>query len=248
MCLLALASWSPAAMWLPPEHAFRKHTDNLRAVKAGVTQAERAHKDAIRRGDEAATEFAARIHQLMVGLLAEAELRQIVSDPSGFNDKERGLIGSERSKELQWKRAVELAIRRHYSVPIHLEITDANTAAGVRAQYLSIIDLLEGDLSAVIGDRNKLAHAQWKWRLNSKETDFLGGSAPSPLNYLASRRTGELITLIGRLVYTLTVSEPTFQRDYSTIYLEISTLRLRIAGNDYSDFAKDLRSRRRPGG
>jgi hypothetical protein len=251
MCLLALASWSPTAMWLPPEHDFRKHTDNLRAVKAGVTQAERAHKDAIRRRDEAATEFAARVHQLMIGLLAEAELKQIVSDPSGFNDKERGLIGSERSKELQWKRAVELAIRRHYSVPIHLEITDANTATGVGMQYASIVHLLENDLSAVIGDRNKLAHAQWKWRLNSKETDFLAGSAgsaPLPLNYLASRRTGEVITLIGRLVHTLAISEPTFQRDYSRIYSEISALRLCITGSDYPDFVKTLRSRHRQGG
>jgi hypothetical protein len=232
-------------MWLPPEHDFRKHTENLRAVKAGVTQAERIHKDAIRRGDEAVTEFAARVHQLMIGLLAEAELRQIVSDPGGFNDKERRLIRAEKSKELQWKRAVELAIRRHYSAPIHLEINDTNTATGVGAQYASIVDLLEKDLSVVIGDRNKLAHAQWKWRLNNKEIDFLPGPAPSPLNYLASRRTGEIIILIGRLVYTLATSEPTFQRDYSAIYSEISALRVRITGNDYSVFAKNLRSRRR---
>ncbi len=232
-------------MWLPPQHDFRKHTDNLRAVKAGVTQAERTHKDAIRRGDEAATEFAARIHQLTVGLLAEAQLRQIISDPSGFNDKERGMIRTEKGKEQQWKRAVELAIRRHYSVPIHLEISDANTATGVSTQYNSVIHLLENDLSAVIGDRNKLAHAQWKWHLNSKETSFLSSPTPSPLNYLASRRMGEVITLIGRLVYTLAVSEPTFQRDYSRIYSEISILKAGIAGSDYSDFVRNLRSRRR---
>jgi hypothetical protein len=181
----------------------------------------------------------------MVGMLAEAQLRQIVSDPSGFNDKERGMIRAEKSKEQQWKRAVELAIRRHYSVPIHLEITDANTAVGVGTQYASLIDLLENDLSAVIGDRNKLAHAQWKWHLNSKETSFLASPAPSPFNYLASRRIGEIITLIGRLVYTLAVSEPTFQRDYSRIYSEISALKVGITGSDYSDFVKNLRSRRR---
>jgi hypothetical protein len=231
-------------VWLPPEHDFRKHTDNLRAVKAGVKQAERIHKDAIRRGDEAATEFAARMHQLMIGLLAEAELRQIVSDPSGFNDKERGLIREERSKELQWKRAVDLAVRRHYSVPFHLEITDGNTAAGVGAQYASIIDLLGNDLSVVIGDRNKLAHAQWKWYLNSKETSFVNGTAPSPLNYLASRRSGQIIVLVGRLIHALFVSEPTFQRDYSRINSEIFAARLCGDGSDYDDFVKKLRSMR----
>jgi hypothetical protein len=231
-------------VWLPPDHDFRKHTDNLHAVKAGVTQAERAHKDAIRRGDLAATDFAARMHQLMIGLLAEAELRQIVSDPSGFNDKERRLIHSERSKEAQWKRAVELAVRRHYSVPIHLEISDINTAIDVSVQYSNVIDLLEHDLSQVIGDRNKLAHAQWKWHLNNKETSFLGDTAPLPLNYLASRRAGQVIVLIGRLIHALAVSEPTFQRDYSRIYSEISAIRLRGAGSDYGDFVQQLRSRR----
>ena len=234
-------------MWLPPDHDFRKHTDNLRAVKAGVIQAERTHKDAIRRGDLPATEYSARMHQLMIGLLAEAELRQIVSDPGGFNDKESGLIRDERSKELQWKRAVELSIRRHYAVPIHLDITDLNTATGVGAQYESTIDLLENDLSAVIGDRNKLAHAQWKWHLNSKETSFLSGAAPSPLNYLASRYTGQVITLIARLVYALVVSEPTFQRDYAEITSDITSTRLQLqaAGRDYASFVTVLREQRR---
>jgi hypothetical protein len=183
------------------------------------------------------------MHQLMIGLLAEAELRQIVSDPSGFNDKERGLIRDERSKESQWKMAVELSVRRHYSVPIHLEISDANTAIGISGQYASVISLLEHDLSPVIGDRNKLAHAQWKWHLNNKETSFLGGSARPPLNYRASRRTGQVIILIGRLIHALAVSEPTFQRDYSRIYSEISAVRLHITATDYGDFVKGLRSR-----
>jgi len=83
---------------LPAGHPFRRHSENLRAVKAGRKQAERAHKSAIRRADAAAIGFTARIHQLLIGLLAEAQLRVIVNDPDGFNDKERRLLMQERSQ------------------------------------------------------------------------------------------------------------------------------------------------------
>lgn len=145
----------------PAGHPFRKHSANLRAVSAGLTQAERAQKAAIRRGDDPGTDFAARMHQLMVGLLAEAHLRKIVSDPDGFNAKEQKLLSQERSQLNRWLRAVELAFRRHYAIPIHLDITVSTTASGVPSQYAKINSLLRNDLDTVIQDRNKLAHGQW---------------------------------------------------------------------------------------
>jgi hypothetical protein len=228
---------------LPVNHPFRKHSDNLRAIKVGLTQAERTHKSAIRRADGPATDFAARMHQLMIGMLAEAQLRAIVSDPDGFNSKEQGLLGQERSQLDRWLRAVEFAIRRHYAVPLHLDISDANTAPGVQVQHQTINDVLKNDIAPITEDRNKLAHAQWKWFLNNKETDFKGPADP-PLNYLGSKRRGDLVIQIANLVHTLVVSEPTFQRDYAKIYGEITALRADINGSDYPDLVKKLRARR----
>lgn len=230
---------------LSAEHPFRKHSDNLRAVRLGLTQAERAHKDAIRRGDASATEFAGRMHQIMIGLLAEAELRKIISDPDGFNSKEQSLLGQERSQLNRWLRAVEFAIRRHYAVPLHLEIDDAHTTAGMTTQYNAIVGILKGDLEPIIGDRNKLAHAQWKWLLNAQETSFTS-LASAPLNYLESKLRGDMIVRIAGLIHALVVSEPTFQRDYSQIYGEISNLLAQINGGaDYPNFVKSLKNRRR---
>jgi hypothetical protein len=229
---------------LSADHPFRKHSENLRAVRTGLTQAERAHKEAIRRGDAAATDFAGRIHQVMISQLAEAQLRKIISDPDGFNSKEQRLLGQERKQLDRWQRSVEFAIRRHYDIPLHLEIGDTNTPAGVTAQYNAITAILEEDLEPIIGDRNKLAHAQWKWLLNSKESAFTG-PAPAPLNYLASKRRGDMIVQIADLVHTLVVSEPTFQRDYSRIYKRITAIRANIDGTDYRDFIVELQSRRR---
>ena len=153
---------------LPSGHPFHKHSENLRAVRVGLIQAERAHKAAIRHGDAAATEFLGRMHQLMIGVLAEAELRKIISDPAGFNSKEQNLLGQERSQLSRSLHTVEMAIRRHYFVPLHIEIDDTNTTTGMTVQYQAIFGILKNDLAIIIEERNKLAHAQWRWLLNSK--------------------------------------------------------------------------------
>jgi hypothetical protein len=232
---------------LPTDHLFRRHSENLRIVSAGLTQAERAHKVAIRKGDAAATDFAARMHQLMIGFLAEAQLRKILSDPGGFNPKEQRLLHQERSQIDRWLRTVEFAFRRHYAVPLHLEIDDSSTPAGVSAQYSAINGLLRDDLALVIEDRNKLAHAQWLWLLNSKETAFIGHASP-PLNYLALQRRGTVIKNLAALIHALVVSEPTFHRDYQSLYNAISQVRVTIDGPDYPTLVKFLRSRHKPAG
>jgi hypothetical protein len=237
---------------LPTDHPFRKHSENLRAVAAGLKQAERAHKQVLRKGDpddldkgdKAAVDFAARMHQLMIGLYAEAQLRKIVSDPGGFNTKEQDLLRQKRGQLNRWLRAVEFAFRRHYSVPLHLEIDESTTAVGVPNQHATIRSLLCDDLGPIIEDRNKLAHAQWRWLLNNKETRF-NGVADEPLNYLAAARRSEVITYLAGLIHTLVVSEPTFRRDYDRLYEAITRTRAAIDGTDYVQFVKFLRSRRR---
>jgi hypothetical protein len=184
------------------------------------------------------------MHQLMVGMLAEAYLRKIVSDPDGFNAKEKKLLSQERSQLERWKRVVEFSFRRHYSVPIHLEITETTTGIGIPSQYANIQALLQDDLSEVVQDRNKIAHAQWAWILNYAETNFDKSAAP-PLNYLASQRRSVVIKDLARIVYVLVVSEPTFQRDYQSAYQAITATHAVINGADYPQYLAELQARRR---
>ena len=180
----------------------------------------------------------------MVGILAEAHLRKIVSDPDGFNAKERRLLSQEGSQLDRWLRAVELAFRRHYAVPIHLEITTSTTTVSVPGQHANLNSLLRNDLGDVIQDRNKLAHGQWEWLLNNKETAFTG-NAPFPLNYLAAYRRSVVIKNLASLIHELVVSEPTFQRNYMSFYQTITTMQAKINGPDYPAFALSLQARHR---
>jgi hypothetical protein len=225
----------------PKSHIYRRLSENLRAAEQGLTQAERLHKNTIRRNDGPAVEFAQRMHQLMVGMSAEAALKKIIVDPAGFNAKERAILLKD-SQLNRWVKAVELAFRRHYSVPFHLEIDSTTVDSRVAEQFQDVIRILEEDLAEVIEDRNKIAHAQWKWLLNAKETTITG-SAPPPLNYLAIRSRSKAIKAIAGLIYDLVVSEPTFQRDYDIHYGKIIEAQLGFEGADYAQFVAELHSR-----
>jgi hypothetical protein len=231
---------------LPSDHPYRRHAENLRRLSVGLTQSERIHKDAIRRADSNAMDYAARMHHLTVGLVAEAALRKILHDPSGFNDKERQLIQEQRNQLDKWKRAVELGFRRHHQIPIHLEI-DATTAAATptAAQYEDILSLLDGDLAGVIEDRNKIAHGQWEWMLNSRETAFTGPT-PAPLNYRAIESRSKIIRQIGALINDLVVSPAVaFKRDFASHFALIDDFKKNLDGGDYQALVQQLRSRRR---
>jgi hypothetical protein len=229
---------------LPVGHPYRKHSDNARLVLKGLTQAERAHKAAIGSGQPVSIDFAARVHHMTVGLVAETLLRKLVADPAGFNDRERSLLAQQRSQLDRWKRAVELAFRRHYAIPIHLEIDESSTTSVVATQYSELITLLEGDLSEIIEDRNKIAHGQWAWTLNNKETAFTG-VAPPTLNYRAIQARSKLVQEIADLIGDLIVSEPTFVRDYTRRFNRVQNLRSTLPGADYPDLVKVLKASRR---
>jgi hypothetical protein len=228
---------------LEADHQYRRASENLREIRKGLRQAERGHKEAIRHGDEPAIDFCRRIHLLMVGLVAEASLRKIIADPAGFNEKERGLLLRE-SQAARWLRAVEFAFRHHYLIPLHLEINEGKVDPREVQRHGQIIEVLEGDLEPIITDRNKLAHAQWTWLLNFKET-AISGPAPPTLNYRAIEHRGKAIGAIADLVTDLVVSEPTFKRDFEGHFEEVARQRALFAGPDYQALVHQLRSRRR---
>lgn len=227
----------------PKSHIYRRLSQNLRAAERGLIQVERIHRNAIRRNDKPAVEFAERMHQLMVGMNAEAALAKIVNDPAGFNDKERALVlrGSQIER---WEKAVELAFRRHYKVPVHLEIDRSTVDARSAERFSEVTKILADDLAAVIEDRNKIAHAQWVWLLKSKRNE-VRGPAPAPLNYTAIRARSKAIKAIAGLINDLVVSEPTFQRDYDDHYGKIVEAHEAFDGAGYPAYVVELRRRNR---
>lgn len=216
----------------PTTDEFQKHAENHSAVSKSLTQVERLHKAAIRRNSGPEVDTLGRLYYLTIGIWAETSLRKIVSEPTGFNENEVGIIWSERSKIDQWKKAVDLAFRRHYQVLLHLPL-DPSTLGPRSADQQQVADLLEHDLRPVIEGRNRVAHGQWIHHLKSRsETDFVsGGPHGSAQNYWDSWCQKRLLSGISELVLALAVSRPAFERDFPAIMTGIREAKADLTSN-----------------
>lgn len=238
-----VASGSQSSTY-PSTPEFRKHSANVAEIQQGLVQLERAHKAAIRSGDVVAIRTMRRLHQLVIGVHAEAMLRKIVTDPSGFNDPERTLIWGGRDQLARWRTTVDLAFRRHYGVLIHQPLDATFLPAVAADRHRQMSDLLSTNLGPVITDRNKTAHGQWAWQLRSgRDNEFLEHQQPEAPNYVVLRSQSQLIRIIARLVHVLAVSEPTFDRDFDGLIEELARERSLLDGATYSSFVNSLRPR-----
>ena len=228
----------------PSSTEFSRHSENLTAVLATLKQVERAHKRAIKEGDAPSERAMRKVHTLLLGVFAEAALRKILTDPTGFNERERHLIWGIRSQVDRWLAAVDFAARRHYKVLTHQSLDEVLLPQDL-LRIQEVNGLLKNDLEPVITDRNRLAHGQWVWQLTSRsENKFAPQSAIYDYNYSALSARFKLLQSIGRLVNALSVSEPTFDRDFAALMSQIANARQELDGHGYPALASQLRRRR----
>lgn len=233
-------------MGYPTSDNFSRHSQNFAEIRASLVQLERVHKRAIREGDDAAVKTLRKIHYLLVGVFAEAGLRKIIEDPTGFNDRERRLIWGERRQEDRWRATVEFAARRHYAVLAHQDLADILPPSDL-LRLERVQRLLAGELASTITDRNRLAHGQWKWQLKSGRDDsFAQTSTTFDYNFIQTKARSELITAISELVHVLVVSRPAFDRDFAAIDQRIRRYERDLSGASYGDFVRELQRKRRP--
>lgn len=236
-------------MAYPTSVEFSKNSENLKEIKASLTQLERLHKEQIRASGDwknpertsAPVATIRRLHLLTVGIMAEATLRKLIVDPTGFNDAERSIIWGKTRQSDRWLSAIELSYRRHFNVPIHIGL-DTALVVETATQLLETKSLVTGSLNPVIEDRNRIAHGQWTWQLKSrKENEFLVESRNlSRYDYCQIKAMTELVSSIGKLIHLLVVSEPTFQRDYSAIQSRLDRHRRALIDSPYKNFCATL--------
>lgn len=226
----------------PVSESFTKSADNLRAIEKLITQIERMHKGALRSNDESQIDAMRLMHFLNIGIWAEARLRKVTFDPTGFNDAERAIIWGIRSQEDRWKKCVELAFRRHHLIPIHMQMGPASMPQADFDRFQHVIELLAEKLAPVITSRNRIAHGQWVHQLKSRSEDkWMLSNALEVPNYCGLKARNEVLNQIGELIGILAVSKPTFDRDYQKILKKLNSSAWSLDGQNQSNFVRSLR-------
>jgi hypothetical protein len=107
------------------------------------------------------------------------------------------------------------------------------------------MDMLEKDLRSIIEVRNKLAHGQWIYPLNSGNNDI----AQKQMNTLKSENLlslqykKQLITHLADIIHDLIVSKPAFERDFNNHYKYIINTRRNLRTRDYEKYLRQMKAK-----
>lgn len=224
-------------MGFPKDKNFSRHSENLQEIRKSLTELERLHKRTIREGHDGPEHPIRRVHLLMLGVYAEAYLRKILADPTGFSPAERDEIWSKNSQNEQWKHAIKLAKIKHYG---------EHPPAEADSRLNRATQMVDAQLGTIMTDRNKLAHGQWLHQLKSGENDkFRQTPLPLDYNYTEIFERTKAIRFTADLIHKLCVSEPTFEREFQRLSDKIDECSWTIANPNEQQFklAEQLRKR-----
>jgi hypothetical protein len=227
-----------------PDDLYRFHVENLRAVDKGLRKVGRLLRRAISERDEKTESALVRLYALLLGAWAECRLRKLLFEPHGFSPNDRSAITRCGNLFDEWATSIELAFRSHYSVP-RGPLSTTTLPHSAYARYSSLIDTLRDDLRPVIEIRNRLAHGQWAYLLNSENTDVNPAymAAIHRENILSLQFKQSLLDHMSNAVHDLVVSRPTFERDFDWHYRHIVEVRRNLHTRDYAEYQVHMRAK-----
>ena len=204
----------------------------------------RSLRASISQGDEATNSAFMRLYALLLGTWAECRLRKLMYEPQGFIDTERETIQTESTQLKQWQKAVEVAFRRQYKIPKAVLSADILPNSAY-TRYDTLSEMLTSDLGSIIELRNKLAHGQWHYPLNSEGNDIAQEQMDALRieNLLSLQFKKTLLESLSSAIHDLVVSKPTFERDFDNHFRAISETQRNLKNRDYKKWAEGMRQK-----
>jgi hypothetical protein len=218
------------------------HVENLRELEKALANVGRLAKEEIaKRDSQNSLRSLLRLYTFLIGALAECRLKKLLHEEYGFNATERCVIEAAHSQHQMWTNVVEQSFRKHYN--IYNRDLDRSTLGDTNAAYYSdLLSLLNNELKIVIEIRNKLAHGQWRFPLNSRGTNLRADMEQliSSENLLTLQIKHKLIGKIADAVHDLVVSPSTFERDFNDHFLRLSQARIDLTRRSYETYRDKL--------
>ncbi len=230
------------------QQLYRYHVNNNRSVEIALKNTSLAARKAISEENATATKSFVSLYAFLLGAWTENRHKKLLYESPGLSDQERNQIIIKPTQLEKWEKLIEVAYRKHYRIPAaSLDYNSLSFTAAAR--YVVLNEILNQDLKSVIEIRNKLAHGQWVYPLNSNENDIENGKyqALNQENLAALQYKKSLITVLADLAHDLVVSPPTFERDFDNKFRRISNTRLNLQNRSYQNYAQKLVEKRKRG-
>lgn len=108
-------------------------------------------------------------------------------------------------------------------------------------------DVLSNELRIIIEIRNKLAHGQWVYPLNSEGTAVESDKYEliNKENLQSLQQKLNLLKHLASVIHDLVVSQTTFERDFEKHFQGVSQARINLKTKDYDKYKAQLVQRKR---
>ncbi len=227
---------------------YKFHVKNIHSIEIALNNSALAARKAISEKNSPAVKSFVSLNSFLLGAWAENRLRKLLYEKSGLSDEERNIVISQSSQLEKWEKLIEVAFRKHYSVP-NAELNAKNLPFSAATRYEALNEILNDNLRSVIEIRNKLAHGQWVYPLNSDGTDIEQGKyqALNQENLPSLQYKKSLITSLADIIHDLVVSLATFDRDFDKNYRKIINTQNNLHNRSYEDYVNKLIDKRNKG-
>ena len=222
---------------------YKCHVANLRSVSHGLDHVFRSARDAIARNDQRVIDTHIRLLLFLLGVWSEVRLLKILYEFNGFSQAQRKRISKATALD-RWLLAVELAFRKHYSIP-KAALRPPQLPSTAYLRFTTLTETLNNELSEIITMRNKLAHGQWRYPLNDAMNRVVSDRmrALRQENVLSLICKRNLVEILCQIVHDLIVSRPTFEEDWDKHYGRFEQTRTNIERKKYNKWASQTRAR-----
>ncbi len=231
-----------------PSKIYRFHVKNLREIQAALKNIAQSARSAIAAGDPRKNlRSLLRLYALVLGTWAETRHRKLLHEKSGFSVEERKRIMKGKTQLEEWKLLVDAAFRKHHDIPPKTKMTKTKLGVAHHARLQTLQEVLDQELEIVIEIRNKLAHGQWVYPLNSDGTKVNSEEYQkiNCENLLSLQFKYALLQHLADMAHDLVVSPATFERDFDSHFRKLEQERQNLKNRKYSKYKENLVASRR---
>ena len=230
-----------------PSKLYRFHVANLRELELAIGHAARLAKAAIASQDpQRSLRSLLRLYAFLTGAWAECRLQKLLHEEFGFSDAEREHVRQKSTQLEQWQATVDTAFRKHHNIP-KAALNGRSLGVAHAARRKALHDMLENELRIVIEIRNKLAHGQWIYPLNSEgnKVEAEKFKLISKENLLSLQLIFSLIGHLADVINDLVVSPKAFLRDFEDHFKKLFQAQANLQRKDYAKYEATLVQSRR---
>jgi hypothetical protein len=213
---------------------YTPHCDNLKLISSAVKSVSRDLREYISNKDEQSVLIYTGILSHLINTWAEVSILKIIHERNAFNGTQISYIQN-NNLEMKWKKALEFSILKTYKIK---NISALNPSSEEYKRYNNLLSIIDNELLDSYQSRNRIAHGQWEYAFNGELTGInrdLTQKIRSE-NYIRLTHRYEMFKYLSQIIHDLSISKPTFERDFNYNYKKIMIRRNYYNNDDYESY------------